>query len=147
MVVPSTPLHTTRVLTEDKEMWDDVKVSTSATLTYSGHAMALHLTRQILPTSGITLALHLILLILPTSGLTLALYVIILILPTSGFTLALQQLHNTAIYWSYTGNKPHPPNTVNQCLSETRGLEIAKRLRLKRLINIYLEYRHFLKGR
>uniref|UniRef100_A0A4W5QJ55 non-specific serine/threonine protein kinase n=1 Tax=Hucho hucho TaxID=62062 RepID=A0A4W5QJ55_9TELE len=25
MVVPSTPLHTTRVLTEDREMWDDVK--------------------------------------------------------------------------------------------------------------------------
>ncbi|KAG7251807.1 hypothetical protein CRUP_024549 [Coryphaenoides rupestris] len=26
MVVPPTPLHTTRVLTEDREMWDDVKV-------------------------------------------------------------------------------------------------------------------------
>lgn len=26
MVVPPTPLHTSRVLTEDKELWDDVKV-------------------------------------------------------------------------------------------------------------------------
>lgn len=37
MVVPSTPLHTTRVLTEDREMWDDVKVSVRLTLTPSGH--------------------------------------------------------------------------------------------------------------
>jgi hypothetical protein len=33
MVVPSTPLHTTRVLTEDREMWDDVKVRIRLTLT------------------------------------------------------------------------------------------------------------------
>ena len=26
MVVPPTPLHTSRVLTEDKELWEDVKV-------------------------------------------------------------------------------------------------------------------------
>lgn len=26
MVVPPTPLHTSRVLTEDMELWDDVKV-------------------------------------------------------------------------------------------------------------------------
>ena len=26
MVVPPTPLHTSRVLTEDRELWDDVKV-------------------------------------------------------------------------------------------------------------------------
>lgn len=29
MVVPSTPLHTTRVLTEDRAMWEDVKVRTT----------------------------------------------------------------------------------------------------------------------
>lgn len=28
MVVPPTPLHTSRVLTEDMELWDDVKVKT-----------------------------------------------------------------------------------------------------------------------
>uniref|UniRef100_A0A8C5FAR0 non-specific serine/threonine protein kinase n=1 Tax=Gadus morhua TaxID=8049 RepID=A0A8C5FAR0_GADMO len=32
MVVPSTPLHTTRVLTEDKEMWDDVKEEMTSAL-------------------------------------------------------------------------------------------------------------------
>ncbi|KAG7263598.1 hypothetical protein CRUP_020848 [Coryphaenoides rupestris] len=37
MVVPPTPLHTTRVLTEDREMWDDVKVSAAATLTPSAN--------------------------------------------------------------------------------------------------------------
>lgn len=29
MVVPPTPLHTSRVLTEDKELWEDVKVKTA----------------------------------------------------------------------------------------------------------------------
>ena len=29
MVVPPTPLHTSRVLTEDKELWDDVKVGST----------------------------------------------------------------------------------------------------------------------
>jgi len=37
IVVPSTPLHTTRVLTEDREMWEDVKVSSTTTLPPSGH--------------------------------------------------------------------------------------------------------------
>ncbi|CAB1353554.1 unnamed protein product [Coregonus sp. 'balchen'] len=32
MVVPSTPLHTTRVLTEDREMWDDVKEEMTSAL-------------------------------------------------------------------------------------------------------------------
>ncbi|KAJ8370572.1 hypothetical protein SKAU_G00106000 [Synaphobranchus kaupii] len=32
MVVPPTPLHTTRVLTEDKEMWDDVKEEMTSAL-------------------------------------------------------------------------------------------------------------------
>lgn len=40
MVVPSTPLHTTRVLTEDREMWEDVKVSRT-TLTPCGHSCTL----------------------------------------------------------------------------------------------------------
>ena len=90
MVVPSTPLHTTRVLTEDKEMWDDVKVSTTATLTYSGRAVALHLTRLILPTGGLTLALHLIRQILSTSGHTLALH------------LTAQYCQLLVLHWQYT---------------------------------------------
>ncbi|AWP03289.1 MAP kinase-activated protein kinase 3 isoform 2 [Scophthalmus maximus] len=32
MVVPSTPLHTTRVLTEDREMWEDVKEEMTSAL-------------------------------------------------------------------------------------------------------------------
>uniref|UniRef100_A0A8C5G6S7 non-specific serine/threonine protein kinase n=1 Tax=Gouania willdenowi TaxID=441366 RepID=A0A8C5G6S7_GOUWI len=32
MVVPSTPLHTTRVLTEDRELWDDVKEEMTSAL-------------------------------------------------------------------------------------------------------------------
>lgn len=32
MVVPSTPLHTTRVLTEDKELWEDVKEEMTSAL-------------------------------------------------------------------------------------------------------------------
>ncbi|XP_041748354.1 MAP kinase-activated protein kinase 2 [Coregonus clupeaformis] len=32
MVVPSTPLHTSRVLTEDREMWDDVKEEMTSAL-------------------------------------------------------------------------------------------------------------------
>lgn len=36
MVVPSTPLHTTRVLTEDKAMWEDVKVRTTPAPTLTG---------------------------------------------------------------------------------------------------------------
>uniref|UniRef100_A0A4W5PEZ6 non-specific serine/threonine protein kinase n=1 Tax=Hucho hucho TaxID=62062 RepID=A0A4W5PEZ6_9TELE len=32
MVVPSTPLHTTRVLTEDREMWDDMKEEMTSAL-------------------------------------------------------------------------------------------------------------------
>ncbi|KAG7263604.1 hypothetical protein CRUP_020854 [Coryphaenoides rupestris] len=32
MVVPPTPLHTTRVLTEDREMWDDVKEEMTSAL-------------------------------------------------------------------------------------------------------------------
>lgn len=42
MVVPSTPLHTTRVLTEEKELWEDVKVRSNTTLPSSGHVLALH---------------------------------------------------------------------------------------------------------
>lgn len=43
MMVPSTPLHTTRVLTEDREMWEDVKVSSTTTSTPSGHILTLQL--------------------------------------------------------------------------------------------------------
>lgn len=42
MVVPPTPLHTSRVLTEDKELWDDVKVG----LTLRGSVYSLHLTSR-----------------------------------------------------------------------------------------------------
>lgn len=41
MVVPSTPLHTTRVLTEDRAMWEDVKVRPAPALTLSGQTLAL----------------------------------------------------------------------------------------------------------
>lgn len=41
MVVPSTPLHTTRVLTEDRALWEDVKVRTTPALTLSGQTLAL----------------------------------------------------------------------------------------------------------
>lgn len=41
MMVPSTPLHTTRVLTEDRDMWEDVKVSNTTALTPSGHILTL----------------------------------------------------------------------------------------------------------
>lgn len=41
MVVPSTPLHTTRVLTEDRAMWEDVKVRTAPALTLSGQTLTL----------------------------------------------------------------------------------------------------------
>lgn len=42
MVVPPTPLHTSRVLTEDKELWDDVKVSDLILILFSecNHKMA-----------------------------------------------------------------------------------------------------------
>lgn len=43
MVVPSTPLHTTRVLTEDREMWEDVKVRSKAAPTLSGHSFTFRL--------------------------------------------------------------------------------------------------------
>lgn len=39
MVVPQTPLYTSQVLTEDKELWEDVKVRIVFT-SESGHKMA-----------------------------------------------------------------------------------------------------------
>lgn len=41
MVVPSTPLHTTRVLTEDRAMWEDVKVGTTPAPTLTGQTFTL----------------------------------------------------------------------------------------------------------
>ena len=34
MEVPPTPLHTSRVLTEERELWDDVKVRLNTAMTH-----------------------------------------------------------------------------------------------------------------
>ena len=37
MEVPPTPLHTSRVLTEERELWDDVKVRLNTAITQIHH--------------------------------------------------------------------------------------------------------------
>lgn len=46
MIVPSTPLHTTRVLAEDRAMWEDVKVRTTPAPTLTGQTFTLHTALQ-----------------------------------------------------------------------------------------------------
>lgn len=54
MVVPPTPLHTSRVLTEDKELWDDVKVGLCSVSEYEHKVAVKHqiYSTQCLPTGG-----------------------------------------------------------------------------------------------